>query len=299
MGLFSRKKSKNEDHRERSSGQKQAKVIAFLNQKGGVGKTTMAYNVAHALAKKGKKVLALDLDPQANLSMLFENKEETEDLRYEHHVFHLLLNSIRELKAIHSPVLVSEVINTQNSVDLLPSGQELSGFELTVAGVNCPRQLILKNFLQKSDLAHLYDVIIIDCPPTLGLLVVNALCASHGVMVPFRPDDFSRRGLEHLDEVLEDITDMGIGANPKVVAYIPNLVDSRRKQESEDLESLCQKYNEENLGKDVRPFFNRAQLVKAQSQRKSVFEFKNKEYDELKVQFEKLADLIEEFESVQ
>lgn len=289
MGLFNFKK-KSEEVRPNKN---KAKVISFLNQKGGVGKTTMAYNVAFALANRGQKVLAIDLDPQSNLSMLFDY-EENKGEETNPNIFQLLINSIRELKPLHSAAAVFDIIDSKDGVDFIPAGQELSGFELSVAGISTPRQLIMKNFLEKSGIMSEYDAIIIDCPPTLGLLVVNSLCASHGVMVPFRPDDFSRKGLEHLDEVLDNINDMGIGNSPRVLAYIPNLVDTRRKQEAADLEEICQRYNKEVLGCEIQPFFNRTTLVKAQSQRKSVFDFKSKDFVELQEQFQVLAERIED-----
>lgn len=287
MGLFSFKK----DKQDQNQSENKAKVISFLNQKGGVGKTTMAYNVAFALAARGQKVLAIDLDPQSNLSMLFDYDEKAGGPN----IFQLLINSIRELKPLHSAAAVFDVIESKDGVDFISAGQELSGFELSVAGISSPRQLILKSFLEKSGLLSQYDVVIIDCPPTLGLLVVNSLCASHGVMVPFRPDDFSRKGLEHLDEVLENIHDMGIGNSPRVLAYIPNLVDTRRKQEAADLEEICQQYNKEVLGCEIQPFYNRSTIVRAQAQRKSVFDFRSKDFVELQEQFQTLAERIEEF----
>ncbi len=262
------------------------KVIAFINQKGGVGKTTMAFNCAHALAKRGKRVLAIDLDPQANLSLLFGF--ETSDA-HPYHIHHLMLNSVRELKALHVPAMVQDVM-VKGEVDLLPSGQELSGFELTVAGVNFPRQLILKKLLEKNGLLDRYDFIVIDCPPTLGLLVVNGLCASAGVIVPFRPDEFSRKGLSHLNEVLADIDDMGVVAAPKILAHIPNLVDIRRKQEEQDLALIAEDVGAKNV---MDPFFNRAQLVKSQAARKSVYDFQAKEFLGLQKQFNDMAELID------
>ena len=260
------------------------KVISFLNQKGGVGKTTMAYNTAFALAEEGKKVLCLDLDPQANLSLLFD-AEKTGTA----HIHHLLINSIRELKALHIGALVDDVLIKKEGVDLLAAGQELSGFELSVAGINSPRQLILKSFLEKNDLLNRYDYIIIDCPPTLGLLVVNILCASQGVMIPFKADEFSRKGLAHFYDVLEDVGEMGITRAPDVLAHIPNMVDLRRKQEALDLNLIT----EEAEGvRTVEPFFNRAQLVKSQAQKKSVFSYKAKEYLPLQKQFSDLATII-------
>jgi chromosome partitioning protein len=273
-----------------------AKVISFLNQKGGVGKTTMCFNSAHALAQTGAKVLCLDMDPQANLSLLF-NKEVSEE---DHSIYHLLVNSIRELKNIHTSTHLGEIIHHHESgIDLLPSSQELSGFELTVSGINTSRPLILKNYLIKSGLLHQYDYIIVDCPPTLGLLVVNTLCATDGVMVPFRPDEFSKKGLGHLYSVLGDIEDMGVGEAPKVIAHIPNLMDNRRKQEQDELHSISAELVED-LGEEeaivVGPFYNRAQLVRSGGQRKSVYDYNSKEFMGLQHQFNELAQIIKESE---
>lgn len=278
--IFSRLKSKTQEVAETPNG----KVISFLNQKGGVGKTTMAYNTAFALGEQGFKVLCLDLDPQSNLSLLFETEKTGE-----HHIHHLLINSVRELQPLHVSSLIDDVVVRKGKVDLLPAGQELSGFELSVAGISAPRQLILKKFLEKNDLLNEYDYIVVDCPPTLGLLVVNILCASHGVMIPFRPDEFSRKGLAHFYEVLEDVGEMGLTRAPDVLAHIPNMVDLRRKQESGDLEKIK---NELTEGQTVEPFLNRAQLVKSQAQKKSVYDFKGKEFSGLQQQFNKLAHII-------
>ena len=266
------------------------KVISFINQKGGVGKTTMAFNAAFALAKKKKKVLCIDLDPQANLTLLFEAKNN-------YNLHHLLINSLKELKMLHVPTLMSEILHYSKGdvvVDLIPGGQELSGFDLTVASINAPRQLILKKFLEQNGLKDRYDYIIIDCPPTLGLLVINALCSSDGVIIPFKADDFSMKGLEHFYQVLSDIKEMGIVKEPEVIVHIPNLVDLRRKQEQDDLGKIMEAVKVEmGEGKMAGAFANKAGLVKSLSQRKSVFDFKGQDFNELKEQFGHIADKIE------
>ena len=274
----------------KTSKEGQGKVISFINQKGGVGKTTMAFNTAYALKKRGAKVLCMDLDPQANLTLLFAGEKEIE-----YGMHQLMINSVRELKALHAPALLSDVL-ISGDVDLLPSGQDLSGFELSVAGISSPRQLILNKFIQKNALREKYDYIVIDGPPTLGLLVVNILCSSDGVMVPFRPDEFSRKGLTHFYDVLENIEDMGVTKTPQVIGYIPNLVDARRKQEGLDLGRIREEFS---VGKDtplMNPFYNRAQLVKSQAQRKSVFGYESIEYRPLQEQFLEIADRIGEWE---
>jgi chromosome partitioning protein len=271
------------------------KVISFINQKGGVGKTTMAFNTAFALAKKGHKVLAIDIDPQANLSLLFGAHSST-------NLHHLLVNSIKELKLLHVPALLSDVLHYSKEgvvVDLIPGGQELSGFELTIASINAPRQLILRKLIENNQLNSRYDYIIIDCPPTLGLLVINALCASDGVIIPFKADDFSLKGLEHFYQVLEDIADMGIVKKPDVVLHIPNLVDLRRKQEQDDLDKIAKMIDSNTeKGRVFGPFLNKAGLVKSLSARKSVFDFKGQDFQELREKFSDVADKIEEWANI-
>ena len=284
MGIFF---NKNKEKRPVGKG----KVISFLNQKGGVGKTTMAFNTAHALSQTGAKVLCIDMDPQSNLSYLFDiDVNETGATS----IFQLLINSVRELKPLHRPALWTDVLCRVGDIDILPAGQELSGLELTVAGISGARQLILKKFIELNALKTVYDYIVIDGPPTLGLIVVNILCASDGAMVPFRPDDFSRKGLNHFYEVLEDIDDMGVTQIPEVLAHIPNLVDSRRKQEGDDLmkikDSLGQHFGDDAIV--TEPFLNRAQLVKSQAQKKSVFDFNSKEFLPLQGQFNEMAQII-------
>lgn len=269
------------------------KVLAFLNQKGGVGKTTMAFNTAHALASRGHKVLCLDMDPQANLSLLCgfdESENETPSIHQ------LLINSLRELKPLHAPALIHDVIRKGEKVDLLPSGQELSGFELSVSGISMPRQLILKNFIEANRLLDIYDYVVIDGPPTLGLLVVNIMCAAHGLLVPFRPDEFSRKGLGHFYDVLGQIEEMGVTDTPQVIAHIPNLVDLRRRQEGEDLNRIQTELEEEfGVGSVTAPFTNRAPLVRSQAEKKSVYDFYSKDFVALQGQFDQIAGRITEW----
>ena len=271
--MFSFFKAKESDARP------QGKVIALMNQKGGVGKTTMAFNLAHAYKHQGKSVLCIDMDPQANFSSLFD-LPESDDRR---NIHHLLINSVKELKALHSSTFLEDVIiKTEEGIDLIPSGQELSGFELTVAGINAPRQLILKKFIEKYELRTKYDVIIIDGPPTLGLLVVNILCATDGVLYPFVPDRFSEQGLKNIQQVVADIADMEITSTPKNLGYIPNLFDTRRKQSQADLEHI-----KETLGEATvhEAFTNKVQFGKSLAQRKSVFHYKSNDYKDLQRQF--------------
>lgn len=243
----------------------------------------MAFNLAHAFAASGKKVLCIDMDPQANFSSLF-GVEGGDRL----HIYHLLINSIKELKALHTGAMLHDVlIKTEENIDLIPSGQELSGFELTVAGINAPRQLILKKFIEKAQLREQYDVIVIDGPPTLGLLVVNILCAVDGVLYPFVPDRFSEQGLKNIQQVVADIADMEITSTPKNLGYIPNLFDTRRKQANSDLEQIKSTLGEATV---FEPFTNKVQFGKSLAQRKSVFHYKSGEFKDLQRQFTSMTE---------
>jgi chromosome partitioning protein len=261
------------------------KVIALMNQKGGVGKTTMAFNLAHAFAHQGKKVLCLDMDPQANFTSLFGLEVEERK-----HIHHLLINSVKELKALHTPTLISDVlVHAELNIDLIPAGQELSGFELTVAGINAPRQLVLKKFIEKYELRSQYDVIVIDGPPTLGLLVVNILCATDGVLYPFVPDRFSEQGLKNIQQVVADIAEMEITSAPKNLGYIPNLFDIRRKQANDDLVHIKETLGEATV---YEAFTNKVQFGKSLAQRKSVFHYKSNEYKDLQRQFTVMTETV-------
>ncbi len=289
MNFFNFGSNKNETKVAASTG----KVVSLLNQKGGVGKTTMCFNIGHALARQNKKVLFLDMDPQANLTLLCNQSDAATS---EFNIFHLLINNIRELKPLHRPVLLADLLkkSTLNeNVDYIQGGSELSGFELTVAGINAPRQLILKKFIEKNNLLEIYDYIIIDGPPTLGLLVVNILCATNGILVPFQPDQFSRKGLTSFHEIINDISEMGITDTPKIIGYIPNLVEMRRKQVGEELTSINGDLKiDQYEGKLFEAMPNKIQLVKSIAQKKSVFDFQAKDYVELQEKFNVMVNAI-------
>lgn len=162
------------------------RIIAIANQKGGVGKTTTAINLAACLAKKGKKVLAIDMDPQGNMtSGLGVDKNSLEYSVYD------MLNGDCNL----GECMLIDVYPDIKGLNLLPASREHAGAEVEFVTVEDP-QYILKNHIK--NVRRKFDYIIIDCPPALGMLTVNALTAANTVLVPIQCEFFALDGLSQL-----------------------------------------------------------------------------------------------------
>ena len=199
-------------------------VIAFANQKGGVAKTTTTLNLGVALAERGQRVLAVDLDPQGNLTM--SQGLDPDDL--DRSMFDVLVHKTPIIEVIH-----------HQEIDLAVSSIDLAGAELALSSMIGRERALQKALLPvRSD----YDFILIDTPPSLGLLTINALTAADGVIVPVQCEYLSLRGLIQLENTLTMIRD-NLNPDVRIRGILPTMFDGRTLHAKEAVEIL-----EENFG---------------------------------------------------
>ncbi len=167
-----------------------AKIIAFANQKGGVGKTTSAINIASALGIAGKRTLLVDLDPQGNASSGVGIHKST----VKKNVYDLLIGRSQATDVIYK--------TEYKNLSAIPSGIELAAAEIELADMD-NRQNRLKDSLGK--ISDDYDYIVIDCPPSLGMMTVNALTAADGVVIPMQCEYFSLEGLSQIMMTIKQV----------------------------------------------------------------------------------------------
>lgn len=207
------------------------KVIAITNQKGGVGKTTTTFNLGVALAKQGKKVLIVDVDPQSNLTT-YAGWYNEEDLRY-------TLSDLMEQSMNDEEIKTKEsILRHKENIDLIPSSLNLSALENALAYA-MSREYTLRNCLSvvKND----YDYILLDCQPSLGMLTINALASADSVLIPVQSEYFALRGMTDLFKIINKVRRQ-INPTLKIDGAFLTLVDKRTNLSREIAKQINDNY---------------------------------------------------------
>lgn len=206
-----------------------ARVIAMCNQKGGVGKTTTTINLAASLAEYGRKVLIVDFDPQgaatAGLGVNGNDLDAT--------IYNVLLDRNVTVEQVIHPTAIE-------GMDLVPANIDLSAAEIQMVN-EVAREMALSRALHS--VSDKYDVILIDCQPSLGLLTVNALTAAHGVMIPMETEFFALRGVALLVETIEKVRDR-LNPKLKIDGILATMVDTRTLHSREVMERLQEAFGD-------------------------------------------------------
>ena len=203
------------------------RIIAIANQKGGVGKTTTAINLSSSLASMGKKVLSLDMDPQGNMtSGLGVDKDEVEKTVYD-----LIIGNAEVEECICKDAL--------DNIDVLPSNINLSAAEIELIGVE-NKEYILKNEIDK--IKDNYDFIIIDCPPALSMLTINAMTTADSVIVPIQCEYYALEGLSQLIHTIELVKER-LNPNLEIEGVVFTMYDARTNLSLEVVENVKSNLN--------------------------------------------------------
>ncbi len=217
-----------------------ATIISVINQKGGVGKTTTVINLATALAKKGKKILVIDLDPQGNATTGLGKSNNDEDKS----IYNVLIGKTKVEEAIQN----SDVAG----LDLIGSNVNLSGLEVETAN-DANRAFLLKEILTQKDKSHFnkYENIFIDCPPSLSLLTVMSLVSANELLIPLQTEFFALEGITQLVKTIDRIK---INLNPTldIRGVLLTMFDKRNKL-SLQVDTEARKHFKEKVYKTVVP----------------------------------------------
>lgn len=231
--------------------------IAIINQKGGVGKTTTTANLGAALARRGQRVLTVDIDPQANLSIHLN----VEINSLEHSTYTLLLGESAPAQAIQA--------TSVEGLQILPTNIDLSGAELELVQA-IGRETILRDKLAAHFAQHGEpDFVFYDCPPSLGLLSINALAAADEVFIPVQTEFFALQGMTKLMQVVELVRGR-INPHLRISGIIPCMVDLRTNLATEVLAELRAVFPGLVLATRIR---QNIRLAEAPSHGKSIFDY--------------------------
>lgn len=232
------------------------KTIALVNQKGGVGKTTSVINIGAGLNSLGKRVLLIDLDPQAHLTYsLGIQANELEGAIYE-----LLIGE----------ATIEEILIDRDGVKVIPSTLTLSGAEIELSGLP-GREFLLKEVLSK---VRGYDYILIDCPPSLGLLTLNALTTAQEVYIPLQTEFLALQGLSKLLETVE-VVKKRLNSNIEITGIIATRFDKRKNLNKEVVEKLKGYFGNKLFKTLIR---DNISIAESPSFGKTIYEYKPRSY---------------------
>lgn len=224
-------------------------VISLLNHKGGVGKTTSTINIGAGLAKLGKRVLLLDLDPQANLTLSLGVGRQKVSI-YES------LRGESELM----PVTVKE------NFDIIPATLDLSGAEMELIN-EAGREYILKELFEPLQME--YDYIIIDCPPSLGLLTLNALTSSDFVIIPLQTEFLALQGLTKIKQVVDKVR-FRLNKQLTILGVVATMYDNRKVLNRDVVDTIRKYFGEKVFNTMIR---DNVSLAEAPASRQDIFEY--------------------------
>ncbi len=231
------------------------RCIAVINQKGGVGKTTTTVNLGAALARRGFRVLLLDMDPQANLTVHVDKRPDLEG------------NTLTNLLVEDKPL--GELVQPTSTEGLfvVPSDTSLAGVEQVLAN-RIGRETILREALEVFAAKAGFDFLLLDCPPSLGVLSANALVAAEHVIIPMQAEYLSLQGMAKLIEVIQ-LVQKRLNPALKVAMVLPCMVDSRTNLSVEVLREIEQHFGGELAKTRIR---NNVKLAEAPSFGRTIFE---------------------------
>ena len=211
------------------------RTIALMNQKGGVGKTTTTVNLGAALAEAGKRVLLVDIDPQAHLTINYgvEPSAELPSL------YDVLVEGMEIRKAIHS---------VSQRVAIIPSSIDLAAAEIDLVSV-LGREMLLKKRIEASGIANEFDYLLLDCPPSLGLLTINALAVATEVIIPMLPHFLALQGMAKLLETIQ-LVNRRMNPQLKVSGIVLTMFDPQVKLSTEVVAEL-QGFIQNAIGKGL------------------------------------------------